>query len=181
MEDLPKEEQVVLVDEENELLGYMGKLEAHKKGLLHRAISVIIYNSKGQMLVQQRALTKYHWAGIWSNTCCSHPRKDEGFQNAAERRLFEELGIKTPLKEAFHFIYKAYDEASGLTEYEYDTVFTGLYDGDFEFNKDEIHDIRWMTTREVLTDIAQHPEQYSFWFKIILDEMQKRGIDAPQP
>src|ERR1700759_2130732 len=99
MEDLTSEEQVVLVDEQNEVLGYMGKLEAHKTGLLHRAISVIIYNSKGEMLIQQRAFKKYHWAGIWSNTCCSHPRKHESFQAAAERRLFEELGFHTPLKE----------------------------------------------------------------------------------
>src|SRR3954465_12141642 len=102
MEDLMKEEQVVLVDEENKVLGYMPKLEAHQKGLLHRAISVIIFNSKGEMLVQQRALSKYHWAGIWSNTCCSHPRQDESFKAAAERRVYEELGIKAPLKEEFH-------------------------------------------------------------------------------
>ena len=134
MEDLDKEEMVVLVDEENNVLGYVGKLEAHKKALLHRAISVILFNSQGEMLIQQRALTKYHWAGIWSNTCCSHPRKAESFLAAAERRLFEELGIKTPLKEEFHFIYKAYDEPSGLTQWEYDTVFTGVFDNLFDFN-----------------------------------------------
>ena len=176
MEDLNKEEEVVLVDEENNVLGYVGKLEAHKKALLHRAISVIIFNSKGEMLIQQRALTKYHWAGIWSNTCCSHPRKDESFQAAAERRLFEELGIKTPLKEEFHFIYKAYDEPSGLTEWEYDTVFTGVFDDSFEFNKDEVAAIRWMKTEDLLNDIQTNPQQYSFWFKIILEEMTKKGI-----
>ncbi|MES2620077.1 MAG: isopentenyl-diphosphate Delta-isomerase [Bacteroidota bacterium] len=175
MEDLNKEEMVVLVDEENTVLGYVGKLEAHKKALLHRAISVIIFNSKGEMLVQQRALAKYHWAGIWSNTCCSHPRKDESFHAAAERRVFEELGIKTPLKEEFHFIYKAYDEPSGLTEWEYDTVFTGTFDDDFEFNKDEVAAVRWMKTDDLLNDIQKNPEQYSFWFKIILEEMKKRG------
>lgn len=176
MEDLNKEEMVVLVDEENNVLGYVGKLEAHKKALLHRAISVIVFNSKGEMLVQQRALTKYHWAGIWSNTCCSHPRKDESFQAAAERRLFEELGIKTPLKEEFHFIYKAYDEPSGLTEWEYDTVFTGVFDGPFEFNKEEVAAVRWMKIQDLLNDIQTHPEQYSFWFKIILEEMKKKEI-----
>ncbi len=175
MEDLNKEELVVLVDEKNKVLDYMGKLEAHQKGLLHRAISVIIFNSKGEMLIQQRALTKYHWAGIWSNTCCSHPRKDETFQAAAERRLFEELGIKTPLKEEFHFIYKAYDEPSGLTEWEYDTVFKGVCDDSFEFNKEEVAAIRWLTNEELLNDIEKNPEQYSFWFKIILDELRKRG------
>lgn len=176
MEDLAQEEQVVLVDEKNELLGYMGKLEAHKKGLLHRAISVIIFNDKGEMLVQQRALTKYHWAGIWSNTCCSHPRKDESFQHAAERRLFEELGFKTPLKESFQFIYKAFDETSGLTEYEYDTVFTGIYNDSFEFNRDEVNAVKWMNIKDLLHDIEVRPFDYSFWFKVILDEMKKRGV-----
>ena len=175
MEDLNKEEEVVLVDEENNVLGYVGKLEAHKKALLHRAISVIIFNSKGEMLIQQRALTKYHWAGIWSNTCCSHPRKDESFQAAAERRLFEELGIKTTLKEEFHFIYKAHDEPSGLTEWEYDSVFTGVFDDSFKFNKDEVAAVRWMKTKDLLNDIQTNPEQYSFWFKIILEEMKKNG------
>lgn len=175
MEDLNKEEMVVLVDEENEVLGYLGKLEAHKKGLLHRAISVIIFNDKGEMLVQQRALSKYHWAGIWSNTCCSHPRKAESFQAAAERRLFEELGFRTPLKEEFHFIYKAYDEKSGLTEWEYDTVFTGTYNEPFAFNKEEVEAVRWMKPEDVLNDILAKPNEYSFWFKIILEEMKKRG------
>jgi isopentenyl-diphosphate delta-isomerase len=174
MEDLNKEEQVVLVDEENNVLGYVGKLEAHKKALLHRAISVLIFNSKGEQLIQQRAWNKYHFAGIWSNTCCSHPRKDESFQHAAERRLFEELGIKTPLKEEFNFIYKVYDEKSGLTEWEYDTVFTGVFDGPFEFNKEEVADVRWVTTEELEKDLKANPEKYSFWFRTILEEFQKR-------
>ncbi len=176
MEDLNKEEMVVLVDEENKVLGYVGKLEAHRMALLHRAISVIIFNSEGEMLIQQRAFTKYHWAGIWSNTCCSHPRKDESFQAAAERRLYEELGIKTPLKEEFHFIYKAYDEPSGLTEWEYDTVFTGVFDGAFEFNKDEVSAVKWLKPADLMNDIQKNPEQYSFWFKIILEEMKKKEI-----
>lgn len=176
MEDFDKEEQVVLVDEENNVLGYVGKLEAHKKALLHRAISVIIFNSKGEQLIQQRALNKYHFAGIWSNTCCSHPRKDETFQAAAERRLFEELGIKTPLKEEFHFIYKVYDEKSGLTEWEYDTVFTGVFDEGFEFNKDEVAAVRWVTNGKLDEEIQQKPEQFSFWFKTILKELTKREI-----
>lgn len=175
MEDLEKEEMVVLVDEKNEILGYMGKLEAHKKGLLHRAISVIVFNSAGEMLLQQRAYTKYHWAGIWSNTCCSHPRKDEGFKDAAERRLHEELGFKIDLKEEFNFIYKALDEKSGLTEHEYDVVFTGVYDGSFEYNRDEVNATKWIPVKDLETDIEKHPQEYSFWFKIILDEMRKRG------
>ena len=174
MEDLEKEEMVVLVTEQNEILGYMGKLEAHKKGLLHRAISVVVYNSAGEMLLQQRALTKYHWAGIWSNTCCSHPRKDEGFKEAAERRLFEELGFKIELKEEFQFVYKAFDKPSGLTEHEYDVVFSGVYDGSFEYNRDEVNATKWMSIADLEQDITKYPEDFSFWFKIILDELKKR-------
>lgn len=176
MEDLNKEEEVVLVDEENNVLGYVGKLEAHKKALLHRAISVIIFNSKGEQLVQQRAFDKYHFAGIWSNSCCSHPRKDESFQAAAERRLWEELGIKTPLKEEFNFIYKVHDEKSGLTEWEYDTVFTGVYDGNFEFNKDEVAAVKWMSNTEIESELEQNPDQYSFWYKVIFKELKHRGV-----
>jgi isopentenyl-diphosphate delta-isomerase len=176
MEDLSMNEEVVLVDDKDTVLGYMDKLEAHKKGLLHRAISVIVFNNKGEMLIQQRGINKYHWAGIWSNTCCSHPRKNETFKEAAERRLFEELGFRTPLQEAFRFIYKAYDAPSGLTEYEYDTVFTGIYNDKFEYNKNEINDVRWLTVPELLEDINNHADKYSFWFKIILDELKKRNL-----
>ena len=176
MEDLDKQELVVLVDENDEVLGYKEKLEAHQQGLLHRAISVIIFNSKGEMLIQQRGLKKYHWAGIWSNTCCSHPRKDETYQAAAERRLYEELGFKTPLTEAFNFIYKAFDAPSGLTEHEYDTVFTGVYNEAFQFNKDEIEATEWITVTDLEKDITTNPDKYSFWFKIILDELRKKKI-----
>jgi len=176
MEDLDKQEEVVLVNEHNDILGYCEKLEAHEKGLLHRAISVIVYNDKGEMLIQQRGLNKYHWAGIWSNTCCSHPRKDESFQHAAERRLFEELGFKTELKEAFHFIYKAFDEESGLTEHEYDTVFIGTYNAPFEFNKHEIEAINWIKPSALEHDIETHPDKYSFWFKIILKELKSNKV-----
>jgi len=169
------EEQVVLVDELGNELGLMGKTEAHEKGILHKAISVIIFNSKGEMLIQQRAFSKYHWAGIWSNTCCSHPRDGESFPDAAKRRLKEELGISTALKPEFHFTYKAKDEKSGLTEHEFDWVFTGKFDDSFEFNKDEINAIKWITKEELQKDMAAHPDQYSFWFPIILAHMHKQG------
>lgn len=169
------EEQVVLVDEQGNELGLMGKTEAHEKGLLHKAISVIIFNSKREMLIQQRAFSKYHWAGIWSNTCCSHPRAGESFADAAKRRLKEELDITTPLKQEFYFIYKAKDEKSGLTEHEYDWVFTGTFDEEFDYNKQEINDIKWMSKDALEKDMEEHPDQYSFWFPIILDNMRKRG------
>lgn len=171
-----KEEQVVLVNEKDEVLGYMGKREAHEKGLLHRAISVIIYNSNGEQLVQQRALSKYHWAGIWSNTCCSHPRKNETYLQAAERRLFEELGIKTELHEAFHFIYRANDEQSGLTEHELDHVFIGTYNEMFQINRDEVQAARWMSNAEIEAEIESKPDSFSFWYKIILTELKNRNL-----
>lgn len=170
-----QEEQVVLVDEQGKELGLMGKTEAHQKGVLHEAISVIIFNKEGKMLIQQRAFTKYHWAGIWSNTCCSHPRSGESFEDAAKRRLKEELGIVTPLKKEFSFIYKAKDEKSGLTEHEFDWVFTGTYDGAFEFNPDEINAVKWVTKEELLDDMKTNPDKYSFWFPIILQNMSIRG------
>ncbi len=169
-----KEEQVVLVNEADEVVGLMGKQEAHEKGLLHRAISVIIYNSKGEQLVQQRALSKYHWAGVWSNTCCSHPRDGETYKAAAERRLYEELGIKTELTEALTFIYLAHDAPSGLTEHELDHVFTGVYDGAFEFNRHEVAAVRWMNDEQLQKEMEAEPDKFSFWFKIILQELNKQ-------
>jgi isopentenyl-diphosphate delta-isomerase len=171
------EEQVVLVDEQGNELGLMGKTEAHEKGILHKAISVLIYNSKGEMLIQQRALTKYHWAGIWSNTCCSHPRAGETFADAAQRRLIEELGIDTPLKKEFYFIYRATDQKSGLTEHEYDWVFTGIFDDAFEYNTHEINAVKWISKDDLENDMKANPDQYSFWFPIILDNMKNRNAE----
>ena len=170
------EEQVVLVNEKDEVLGTMGKMEAHEKGILHQAISILLFNSKGEMLLQQRASAKYHWADIWSNTVCTHPRENETHQAAAERRLLEELGFSTELKEVFSFIYKAHDKDSGLIEHEYDHVFLGNYDGEIPFNTDEVKDVEWVSVSELLKDIELNPEKYSFWFKIILEEMKKRQL-----
>lgn len=170
------EEQVVLVDNQDNVLGYMGKQEAHEKGVLHRAISIIITNSNNEILLQQRADCKYHWAGIWSNSVCSHPRKNESYQQAAERRLFEELGFNAPLTEAFDFIYKAKDEESGLTEHELDHVFLGKYEGEIPFNPNEVKAVKWVKPSDLLADVKQNPDKYSFWFKIILKEMQTRSM-----
>ncbi len=154
----------------------MEKMEAHEKGLLHKAISVIIFNSDGKMLLQQRALSKYHWPGIWSNSCCSHPRDGESFKDAAERRLGEELGFTMKLEKLFDFIYKAKDEDSGLIEHELDYVFVGTYDGDIDFNPDEVHAIDWVEVKDLLQDVEQNPEKYSYWFKVILKEMENRKL-----
>lgn len=170
------EEQVVLVDAADNVLGTMGKLEAHEKGVLHRAISIILTNEHGEMLIQQRAMTKYHWAGIWSNAVCSHPRIHESFSEAAHRRLKEELGIDAKLKETFSFIYKAYDESSGLTEHELDMVFLGKYQGPIPFNKNEVEAVRWISPEDLEEEIAENPDKFSFWFKIILKELKQRGV-----
>jgi len=177
MEDIQIEEQVVLVDENCHELGLMPKLEAHEKGILHKAVSIIIFNEEGEMLITQRAFEKYHWPGIWSNACCTHPRENESFLAAAERRLQEELGFETPLEEVFQFIYKAQDEITGLIEHEYDTVFIGKYNNtNFEFNKDEIADVEWVTKSKLLAEFENEPQKYSFWFKIILKELVQRNI-----
>lgn len=164
---------VVLVTPQDKALHKMEKLEAHKKGLLHRAISILLFNDKGEMLIQQRAENKYHWPYIWSNAVCSHPKWDETYQDAANRRLFEELGISTDLTEIFRFIYKAEDAITGLIEHELDTVFIGKYDNAIPFNKEEINAIRWVDKALLQKELKQNPEQYSFWFKIILDKAQK--------
>lgn len=176
MNTFTQEEQVVLVDEQCRELGLMGKMEAHEKGVLHKAISVLIYNTTGEMLVTQRALGKYHWPGIWSNTCCSHPRQAESFSAAAHRRLREETGIETPLEELFSFVYRAQDEQTGLIEHEYDVVFRGVYDGGCAMNPEEIGDYKWYTIDELKKEIQQQPEKFSFWFKVILEEMEKREL-----
>lgn len=170
------EEKVVLVDEDDKVLDFMGKQEAHEKGLLHRAISILIFNDKGELLLQQRADCKYHWAGIWSNTVCTHPREKETYLQAANRRLTEELGFSTELKEVFSFIYKALDEESGLTEHELDHVFTGTYNGEIPFNTDEVKAVRWISYPELKKEIEKDPAIFSFWFKIILQEMESRGL-----
>lgn len=168
-------EKVVLVNTNNEVLGLMPKMEAHIKGLLHRAISILIYNSRGQMLIQQRAASKYHWPMIWSNAVCSHPRENESFEQAAYRRLEEELGIHCPLNEIYRFVYKATDEQTGLIEHEYDVVYRGVYNGEIPFNKDEINDILWVSEFDLKEDISKNPEKYSFWFKEILNSFHSNS------
>jgi isopentenyl-diphosphate delta-isomerase len=171
---LPLMQQVVLVDEQDHEVGVMEKMEAHEKALLHRAFSVFIFNKKGEMLLQQRAIAKYHSGGLWTNACCSHPRPGEDVKVAAERRLQEELGFSTPLSKAFHFIYKASFE-NGLTEYEFDHVLTGVYEGGVYPNSEEVEDTRWLTMDSVQTDISARPGVYTEWFKIALQAFLERA------
>lgn len=159
------EEQVVLVNEQNQEIGVMGKMEAHEKGLLHRAFSVFVFNTQGQLLLQQRALSKYHSPAKWTNTCCSHPRFNESVLQGAERRLNEEMGMSCELTETFDFIYKA-ELDQGLTEHEYDFVFVGISDDKPMLNPEEVEDFRYMDMDLLEGDIAENPDYYTEWLKI---------------
>lgn len=163
------EEFVVLVNPEDEVLGVMEKQQAHVNGLLHRAFSIFLFNSKGEMLLQKRAAEKYHSPNQWTNAVCSHPRNGETYLDGAKRRLNEELGITADLSEKFNFIYKA-DVGDGLWEHELDHVFVGTYEGDFNLNKHEVDDVRYVTMEELDQELSENPEHFTEWFKIILEE-----------
>jgi len=163
------EEFVVLVNPEDTVLGLMEKQQAHINGLLHRAFSVFLFNSKGEMLLQKRAPGKYHSPNQWTNAVCSHPREKETYLEAAKRRLKEELGIETELSEKFNFIYKA-DVGGGLWEHELDHVFVGNYEADFNLNQDEVEEVRFISMENLDQEIMKTPENFTEWFKIILEE-----------
>ena len=165
-------EKVILVDENDTQVGLMSKLEAHQKGLLHRAFSVFIFNSNHQLLLQKRAVSKYHSGGLWTNTCCSHPREGEETINAANRRLIEEMGIKTNLRKVFDFIYKA-ELDNELTENEFDHVFYGLYNEDPIINTEEADDFKWIDMETLNNDITANGQNYTVWFKIAFDYFYK--------
>jgi len=163
------EELVVLVDEKNNQIGLMPKMEAHEKGVLHRAFSVFVFNKKGELMLQQRAASKYHSPLLWTNTCCSHQREGESNVQAGRRRLQEEMGFTTDLKEVFSFIYKAPFD-NGLTEHELDYVLVGSFEEKPNINKDEVESYKWMPLKDVKKDIENNPEIYTEWFKIIFDK-----------
>ncbi|WP_026706211.1 isopentenyl-diphosphate Delta-isomerase [Flavobacterium soli] len=163
------EEKVILVNENDQQIGLMPKLEAHEKAVLHRAFSVFILNEKNEIMLQQRASQKYHSPLLWTNTCCSHQREGETNVQAGTRRLFEEMGFTTELKELFHFIYKAPFD-NGLTEHELDHVMIGYYNEAPKINPEEVESWKWMCIEDVKNDMQHHPELYTVWFKIIFDE-----------
>ncbi len=163
------EEQVILVNENDEQIGLMPKLEAHEKALLHRAFSIFVFNDKNELMLQQRAAHKYHSPKLWTNTCCSHQRDGETNIQAGIRRLQEEMGFVTPLEESISFIYKAPFD-NGLTEHEYDHILIGKYNNDPNINPDEVSNWKWMSLDNVQTDIKTQPENYTEWFKIIFDK-----------
>lgn len=163
------EEFVVLIDEKDTPLGLMEKQEAHVAGLLHRAFSVFVFNSKNELLLQQRADEKYHSPGLWTNSCCSHPRENELYEEAAHRRLNEELGFDCEIEEKFHFIYKA-ELGENLFEHELDRVFVGYYEGEMKINPEEVKAVKWIPMEELISDMKDHPENYTAWFKIIFEK-----------
>jgi isopentenyl-diphosphate delta-isomerase len=163
--------EVILVNEQDEPTGTMEKIEAHEKALLHRAFSVFIFNPAGEMLLQQRAISKYHSGGLWTNACCSHPAPGEDTAAAATRRLQEEMGFTTPLTKAFHFTYQA-PFSNGLTEHEFDHVFTGIYNGPIQPNPAEVQDYSFKTMAAIKSSLISHPENYTAWFHIAFPQIE---------
>jgi len=162
-------EHVILVDEKDNQIGTAEKLDAHKKGVLHRAFSIIVFNSNGEMMLQQRAKTKYHSGGLWTNTCCGHPRPNEDLLTAAHRRLKEENGFDCELAKLFEYTYQVKLDKR-LTENEFLHVFKGVFDGVPKLNPEEAADWKWISMEDLRKDIELHPENYTQWFKLTLDK-----------
>ena len=167
-----KNDEVILVNEQDIQTGTMEKMEAHRKGVLHRAFSVFIFNSKGEMLLQQRALNKYHSGGLWTNACCSHPKPNEEVADAAARRLQEEMGFTVPLEKIFDFTYRA-EFDNGLTEHEFDHVFAGEYDGLIELDKHEVMDYCYRSLDEVKKSLNEHPHKFTQWFYLAFPKIEE--------
>tara|TARA_B100001093_G_scaffold80386_1_gene71779 strand:+ start:647 stop:1162 length:516 start_codon:yes stop_codon:yes gene_type:complete len=168
-------EHVVLVDTNDNKLGLMEKLEAHRKGLLHRAFSVFVLDEKKRLLLQKRSLNKYHSPGLWTNTCCSHPRDNEDIIDAGKRRLNEEMGMSTNLDQLFSFIYKVNFD-NGLTEHEFDHVLIGISKTDPVINKEEVCDWKWVDIKRVKIDLVDNSYMYTEWFKIIFEKFYNKLI-----
>jgi isopentenyl-diphosphate Delta-isomerase len=159
--------EVILVDTEDNAIGTMEKMEAHEKGLLHRAFSVLVFNSKGELLIQKRASSKYHSGGLWTNTCCSHPSPHESIEQAAKRRLKEEMGIEVQPTFAYKFIYKT-NLDKNLIEHEVDHVLTAQFDGAPLVNEAEVEDWKYVNLKDLQSDVQINPHLYTEWFKLIL-------------
>jgi len=167
-----KKKQVILVTENDEATGTMEKMEAHEKGILHRAFSVFIFNSRGELLLQRRALSKYHSGGLWTNTCCSHPTPGEDTLDSATKRLKEEMGFTAPLEKVFDFVYRA-DFSNGLTEHEFDHVFAGEYESEIHANPEEVMDYSYKTVSDIRQLLSKHPEQFTPWFQLAFPRIEK--------
>lgn len=166
-------EKVILVNELDQELGVKEKLATHLDGALHRAVSVFLFNDKKELLIQQRAFSKYHSGGLWSNTCCGHPRPGESTMQAALRRLHGEMGIRASLEKAFDFIYRA-ELDKGLIEHEFDHVFVGKFEGVVHFNTEEVHAYRWISVPELEQSFFEKPQEFTFWFKLVWPKVAQR-------
>jgi len=163
-------EHVVLVDESDQPQGTAEKLQAHREGWLHRAFSVFVFDANDRLLLQQRAPGKYHCGALWSNTCCSHPRPGESPAEAADRRLREEMGFSCPLTPVFSLHYRE-PVGDGLVEHEYDHVFVGRVDTvRVDPNPEEVSDWTWIAPSVLRADVAEHPDRYTPWFRLLLDD-----------
>jgi isopentenyl-diphosphate Delta-isomerase len=168
-------EQVVLVDEQDNVVGAMDKLEAHRKGVLHRAFSVVIFNSKGEVLLQKRSLSRYHSGGLWTNSCCSHPKPHEVTAQAASSRLKHEMGIDVKPEFAYKFLYRCTLD-NDFIEHELDHVYTGVFDGNPIANSDEVEDWKFVSIEELKADINRYPEKYTVWFRLIMNHPNLKQI-----
>jgi isopentenyl-diphosphate Delta-isomerase len=170
-------EAVILVDEHDNVVGTMEKLEAHRRGVLHRAFSILLFNTKGQVLLQKRSKNKYHSGGLWTNTCCSHPLPGETLEHATRRKLKQEMGIDLPTEFAYKFMYRAQLD-HGLTEYEYDHVYIGQFNDTPRVNADEVEDWKYADLAFLRQDVQQHPERYTYWFRLILNHPEFATLAA---
>jgi isopentenyl-diphosphate delta-isomerase len=164
-------EHVILVDEQDNEMGIMEKMEAHQKGVLHRAFSVLLFNAKSEILLQKRSANKYHSAGLWTNTCCSHPKPGEKIEDAVRRRLQEEMGINAQPKYLYKFVYRA-ELGNNLIEHELDYVFTAQFNGEPEVNSDEVEQWKYVTLPGVKNDVLQNPDAYTYWFRLMLNHRE---------
>ena len=168
-------DKVILVDIDDNPVGTEEKLKAHEMALLHRAFSVFVFNSKGELMLQQRAMHKYHSPGLWTNTCCSHPRPEENTLDAAHRRLKEEMGFDCDLEWKFSFVYKASFD-NGLTEHEFDHVFFGSFSGEPKINPDEVHAWKWIAMKDLIELMKANPAEYTVWFRIAMDKIIEQQL-----
>ena len=168
-------QKIILVDENDKEIGVGDKHKIHREGKLHRAFSVLIFNSKGELLLQKRAKNKYHSAGLWANACCSHPAPEESLEKSVRRRLKEEMGFVCPLERFFAFIYGIKLD-NDLFEYEYDHIFVGKFDGEPKPNPKEVSDWKWTKIENLEKDIRTFPESYTAWFRILLERITLRDL-----
>jgi isopentenyl-diphosphate delta-isomerase len=167
-------EEVILVDDKDRQVGAGEKLDTHRKGILHRGFSIFIFNSKGEMMLQKRAMMKYHGAGLWSNACCGHPRPGEDLMSAMKRRLREEMGFECKLERMFDFIYKVQLD-KGMMEHEFLHVYKGIFDGVPKVNPDEADDWKWVSMDDLRKDMGENPDSYSAWFKLSMEKLDSSG------